>query len=220
MQTHSFPLIDAENPLYCPAVSAAAYIETIRRRLQRNRINSHGTRSQNDQFLSSFARVLDLALLEDESCFSNDSTCYDASGPDLGQSSRSHSSGLGGLAYHVPPWELDNSSNSLILPSAERKLVSRPSRPTLKRKRSSFSDILGSPQHAQSLHSFHDSSFEVIVKREKLDYSGGPGFRTSPFIAPTDSGGPWNNVDRDTAGDLALRIRILEGVNIRDDLLF
>ena len=61
------------------------------------------------------------------------------------------------------------------------------SRPPLKRKRSNtFSDIHGSSKYARSTLSIHESSFEISVKRERLQYFSSK-YAYSPFVVPKKS---------------------------------
>jgi hypothetical protein len=110
--------------------------------------------------------------------------------------------------YPFPFWEqgyspVSNSSSSSY------------GRDSVKRKRSpscSFSDIWRSSKQARSFQSVHESSFEITIKRERLDYfpsnaAYSPYQRVQPATAKTTS---------TTLHDLKLRIRTLESNDIFD----
>jgi hypothetical protein len=108
--------------------------------------------------------------------------------------------------YPLPLWEQEYSPVSNSSGSSY-------GRDSVKRKRSpscSFSDIWRSSKHARSFQSVHESSFEITIKRERLDYfpsnaAYSPYQRVQPAIAKTTS---------TTLHDLKLRIRTLESNDI------
>ncbi|KAF7327329.1 hypothetical protein MKEN_00310400 [Mycena kentingensis (nom. inval.)] len=134
----SLPIIDENNPLYCPSIPASQYLGAIRQRVL------HRLPDEN-----SFAR----GLVQDEN--------YK---PNL-RSRRSS----------------DDDEPTLVVPGADKPTASR--RP-LKRKRNnseSFTDLHGSPKHARSSISVNEKSFEVTIKRERLQYFSTK-YMYSPFV--------------------------------------
>jgi hypothetical protein len=177
------PLIDEQpaNPFYCPELSAISYMDALRQRLQAN------LGPARDKLLYSFANVLVAG--------DNDSDILYPDRDDINYSC------------------LDFSSQ----PSSVRRQLALPlgalgAGLSVKRKRSlsscSFSDINGPPQHARSFQSVHDSSFEITIKHEKLNYS-----RPNPGHSPDDRVLPDRQKlkNNPTIHDLNLRIQALEG---------
>ncbi|KAJ7111202.1 hypothetical protein C8R43DRAFT_1041770 [Mycena crocata] len=158
MPAYPLPTIDEKNPLYCPAITASSYLSSVRRQVRRRKSRTQ-TKSENDRSLSSFARFLDKALQEGEN---------EPMRP-LPQSD--DESAL--TSHTLPAWE--NLSTSFEHHKSSKKI----SRPPLKRKRSSFSDLRGSPKYARSVQSVHESSFEISVRRERLHY-----FPAKPQYSP------------------------------------
>lgn len=205
MQRYSTPLIDEQNPFYCPTVSATAYINSLRQNLRRNDPNIHRElQPQDAQLLLSFARVLDKALMQDDDVaesFGSLGAIPDS--PDRGPLSDTSSEDLD---YPIPAWERyqdsSESGNSWIDIGG---CLARNRRPVVKRKRTSFSEIRGPPKYARSFQSVHDSSFEIDIKRENLQYCI-PGHE---YSSPPP-GKQQSSVDY-PAHDLISRIQALEG---------
>ncbi|KAJ6489068.1 hypothetical protein C8R45DRAFT_901995 [Mycena sanguinolenta] len=164
------PTIDEKNPLYCPAITASKYLSSLRRQNRRRKSLRGENQPPKHQLLSSFAHVLDKALQNVE---------VDS---------------LGNLS----PSENDSIATSLTLPSwsnsfeqcstTVKKKTASSSRPVLglkrKRSRSSFSDLEGPSKHMRSIQSVHESSFEISVRRERLQFFP-PQY--SPFVLPKAS---------------------------------
>ncbi|KAJ7052014.1 hypothetical protein C8F01DRAFT_1066440 [Mycena amicta] len=143
----SLPIIDENNPLYCPAITASAYLSSLRRKA----LHTARLPQPPSNGLVSFAR----ALAQDEN--------YKP-------------------LLHVPKSEDDDEST--LVPPGLDKTAKSPTRQPLKRKRTnSFSDLRGSPIHARSALSIRESSFEITVKRERLQYFAAK-YTYSPFIGP------------------------------------
>lgn len=166
---HNLPSIDEKNPLYCPSVSATAYLDSIRHRLHQ------GTKkSRNDKLYVSFARVLDKGLLSGDSDDEGDafpprslvrSASPDSSGDDTITANSQ---------YSIPTWERFNVEDDTFNMEDQwvggmRGVPIPPRRP--KRKRSPFSDIDGPSKHARSVQSTQDGSFTISVRHENLVYS-------------------------------------------------
>lgn len=175
------PLVDPQNPLYCPAISPSSYLSHLRR----NQGSNEGQRVMS----GSFARLLVQAL--------------DA------MPSVSAKLSSGSLYAHLPPlWEYDDESTLTVCDSVVDSLARNPhgkSRPS-KRKRlyddsGNFPELKGPSKYARSCPSAHDSSFEVRLTRDTLHYSGL--VSSPPEIASEDT--------RSEVDHLRARIRILEG---------
>ncbi|KAK7017350.1 hypothetical protein R3P38DRAFT_2635246 [Favolaschia claudopus] len=189
MLNQALPTIDEKNPLYCPGITASSYLSSLRRQNRRRRKSS---RSENQplkkQFLSSFASVLEKALQE-----GNDDT--------LGKISQLEDDSTTTAASSTQAsWN--------ISASFEHRGTLRPaiSRVPLKRKRSSssFSDLVGSPKHIRSIQSVHESSFEISVRQDKLNF-----FPQRAQFSPTASTKkPFPKAT--LTEDLKAKVRILE----------
>jgi hypothetical protein len=237
MPSYNFPSIDAKNPLYCPSVPAAAYLDSLRRRLHRNRNRSrskpYSKSTHNEYFLQSFARILDKALLsadsddENASAFPPQSRIKSSRREPPSPDTTSKESPLG-FEYAIPAWEQDDtddlSENPWVGMRGQPVPTKPPGLPNLKRKRTTFSDIRGPAKHVKSFQSIHESSFDVSVKHEKLRYSGvasprprpnlylktiEPNAESTPHVKP---GRKCN--DNDSLEQYKLRIRALEGAQI------
>ncbi|KAF7311901.1 hypothetical protein MIND_00201400 [Mycena indigotica] len=149
----SLPVIDENNPFYCPGITASAYLSSLRRKAR------HGAAArlpQPSNDLISFARV----LVQDEN-YKPTLRALDS--------------------------DDDDAESTLVPPDKTTSTKASTSRRPLKRKRSnSFSDLRGSPKHVRSSLSIQESSFEISVKRERLQYYSAK-YTYSPFINPKSS---------------------------------
>lgn len=240
MPSYNFPSIDAKNPFYCPSVPAAAYLDSLRRRLSRTGPYSKSTNNQ--YFLKSFARILDKALLSDDSdnddddddtsAFLEPSSRINLSHRELEPSLETSEDHPLGFEYTIPTWEYEDIDDLSENPWVGIRGQPVPSNPpglqNLKRKRTSFSDIRGPEKHAKSFQSVHDSSFDVSVKHEKLRYSEldiprprpyrktiEPNAESTPHIKPEQKCNENDTVQL----QFKLRIRALEGVQILGEFL-
>lgn len=126
------PLIDSQNPFYCPAVPAAAFIKSLR---ARRRTNTHRRKTKAQLIaVSSFAQLLAQALLSEDDC------------ADFGTP----------VALHISPAKLRKRDFRvdgrlpfvLCNSNGFTKFTPTAIRDSLKRKRTvSFSDLHGSPKH-------------------------------------------------------------------------
>ncbi|KAJ7146769.1 hypothetical protein C8R44DRAFT_758128 [Mycena epipterygia] len=182
MSAYPLPTIDEKNPLYCPAITASSYLSSLRRQVRRRNSRAQ-TQPQSDRILSSFARILDKALEEGEHELLHDPSQSDDDSSTL-------------PSYSV--W--GNLSTSF----EQHATVKKTSRPPLKRKRSSFSDLRGPPKHTRSTQSDHETSFEVSVRRERLQYFP-PKPQYSPFVLPKKAAAKSTLTD-----ELKAKIRVLE----------
>ncbi|KAK7055930.1 hypothetical protein R3P38DRAFT_2682467 [Favolaschia claudopus] len=188
MMNPTLPTIDEKNPLYCPGITASSYLSSLRRQNRRRRKSS---RSENQppkkQFLSSFACLLEKALQE-----ANDDT--------LGKISQLEDDSTTAASSTQASWN--------ISASFEHRGTLKPaiSRVPLKRKRSSssFSDLVGSPKHIRSIQSVHESSFEISVRQDKLNFF--PQRAQFSPTAPTKKPSPKAMLTE----DLKAKVRILE----------
>ncbi|KAF7335460.1 hypothetical protein MVEN_02199300 [Mycena venus] len=172
MLNSTLPTIDEKNPLYCPAITASKYLSSLRRQNRRRKSSRAENQPLKDRFLSSYARVLDKALQEgdDES---------------LGKLSQSENDSIT-TSFALPSFRNLSSSFEHRSTTVDVKKVT--SRPPLKRKRSrsSFSDLEGPAKHMRSIQSVHESSFEISVRRERLQFFP-PKAQYSPFVLPKKS---------------------------------
>lgn len=182
MLPYSLPTIDEKNPLYCPAITASSYLSSLRRQNRRRKSSRAENQPPNEPVLSSFARVLDKALQEGDN------------------------EPLGTLLQS----EDDSIATSFTLSTSfeyRSGTVKKVSRSPLKRKRSriSFSDLDGPSKYARSIQSIHESSFEISVKRERLQFFP-PKPQYSHFVLPKKS-----ILKAPLTDDLKAKIRTLEG---------
>ncbi|KAJ7505587.1 hypothetical protein B0H11DRAFT_1850811 [Mycena galericulata] len=183
MPTYSLPTVDEKNPLYCPAITASSYLSSVRRQVRRRNSRAQ-TQPQNGRFLSSFARILDKAFEDEENePFGN-----------LPQS--------GGTST-ITSSTLQNVSNTFE--HRTTTTVKKTSSQSLKRKRSSFSDLQGPEIYARSNPSVHESSYEISVRHERLHYLPRKKPQYSPFVVPKKPAPTTTLVD-----DLKTKIRALE----------
>ncbi|GLB44753.1 putative MINDY deubiquitinase [Lyophyllum shimeji] len=214
MLHYAVPSVDEDNPLYCPSVSAASYLQSLRHQLHRTK-KSGGKNRRNNRLLQSFARVLQNALLPDAYDSSEAETHgktvfipnFNADGRSRTPSTSSEDAPPNYSAYPIPAWELEHERD--FWNAVKGNLVGYGGPAHLKRKRGSFSDIQGPPKYARSIQSVHDTSFDVTVKHEKLSYSGGPGtpVETKAVASPREL----DFADKDgKSSDLAQRVRDLE----------
>ncbi|KAJ7202748.1 hypothetical protein B0H12DRAFT_1330755 [Mycena haematopus] len=164
MLSPTLPTIDEKNPLYCPAITASKYLSSLRRQNRRRKSLRGENQPPQDRWLSSFAHVLDKALQEGDV-------------ESLGKLSQSENDSIA-TSFTLPSWSTSFEHRSTIV----KKEISRP---PLKRKRSrpSFSDLDGPSKHMRSIQSVHESSFEISVRRERLQFfSSKPQY--SPFMLP------------------------------------
>ncbi|KAJ6611163.1 hypothetical protein B0H10DRAFT_1753510, partial [Mycena sp. CBHHK59/15] len=127
--TYTLPTVDENNPLYCPAITASSYLSSLRRQLGRRNSRAR-TQPQDARLVSSFARILERALQDGG---------YE---PTAELSQCDDDSSL--TSYSLPGWHKEN---------FKLTTTKKSSRPPLKRKRSSFSDLAGPPKYARSIQS-------------------------------------------------------------------
>ncbi|KAF9525813.1 hypothetical protein CPB83DRAFT_743348, partial [Crepidotus variabilis] len=148
------PIVDNQNPFYCPAIPKSAFLGVI---VDRNKARRNGVIFQ------------ELTPLSESS--GDPTTGVDMVGSDwiLGQYfSSSRNNWLADSSLHdLPPY---TSSESLVphdSPTDLRHLQAQKRRP--KRKSSeTFSDFDAPPKYARSIQSVHESSFDLEVRRDKL----------------------------------------------------
>ncbi|GBE90107.1 hypothetical protein SCP_1801310 [Sparassis crispa] len=157
------PVIDDQNPFYCPTVTAISYLETLRRELHAP--SRYTTTAIHEKLHPSFSKRLEQSMDEDD---------------------------LLDLLYQPIPAARDSPdissllSNSLQNPTLnwERRTPAptsdqydlRQDHPELrmKRKRShsveTFSDMVGPPKHERSFQSVNDDSFYLSAKAQRICY--------------------------------------------------
>lgn len=152
MGDYEVPLVDDENPLYCPSVSAVAFLQTIRRRLHDDDSatfdHTPDLSSGSDEYLlPSFVRQLDKSVTEED---------------------------LLELMYNPADLQDSNDDNDTGVDSV---LQSRALRlePAIKQEDSpglvpTFSDFQGSIKRERSLPSVNEGSFELSAKADRILY--------------------------------------------------
>ena len=171
MLNYTNPLVDEKNPLYCPAISAAEYLEELRFRTHK----SAKSRNLSRRNLShSFGYTLEQSSREDTN---NDGSVgsdwilgdYFTSGQGWFSS---QSPGAEDLPPYSPTAPVRPQSKVLQILEVSPKLSgTKPNFHDLKRK-NDFSDFAAPPKYARSLLSVHDSSFDLEVWHEKLQFTG------------------------------------------------
>ncbi|KAF9460357.1 hypothetical protein BDZ94DRAFT_937197 [Collybia nuda] len=175
MHTLNPPSIDENNPLYCPAVSATAYISSIRLHLLQN--CTAAPKNRKNQHIVSFATILDKGLLSSDSEDENDIFPPRSLIRFPSPSSSDEDTTTTTFRNSIPAWERFNKDSELYNADDEWvgmrniPIVPRHQQKNSKRKRSPFSDINGPSKFARSIQSVHDSSFDIMVRRESLVYS-------------------------------------------------
>ena len=207
MPVYVKPIVDDNNPLYCPAIPAALYLKSLRGRFNNK---SGWSRRRGRPYLSqSFARTLERSTRSEDS----DDDDNDTTGSDwiLGNYYASHKQSLV-RRKHLKDFltgELDHGSiqeNYLASPKRFQSF-------TLKRKLC-FSDLGAPPKYAKSQPSFHESSFDIELQHEKLEYFSNT-MESSPQKAPQLS-----IAERLDIETLANRLdSTLPGIRLRERLL-
>ena len=173
------PIVDDNNPLYCPAIPAALYLKSLRGRF--NSKSGWSRRRGRPDLSQSFARTLERSTR----CSEDSDDDNDTTGSDwiLGNYYASHKQSLV-RRQHLKGFltgELNHGSiqgNYLASPKHFQSFG-------LKRKLC-FSDLGAPPKYARSQPSFHESSFDIELQHEKLEYFSNA-MESSPQEAPQHS---------------------------------
>jgi len=179
MLNYTSPLVDAKNPLYCPAIPAAEYLKELRFRTQK----SAKSRNPSRRSLShSFGHTLEQSSREDpnnDCSIGSDWILGDYYPSRSGQGwFSSQSPGAEDLPPYSPTAPVRPQSKVLqILDISPNLSGTKRIFHDLKRK-NDFSDFVAPPKYARSLLSVHDSSFDLEVWHEKLQFTG---VRSSPI---------------------------------------
>ncbi|CAK5273845.1 unnamed protein product [Mycena citricolor] len=208
MPYQSLPTIDEKNPLYCPAITASSYISSLRRQSRRKYSRSSlRSRSQNEQYVHSFSRILDRALKDEE--FESRSAFPPANSDDASTLTSS-------IVLRENLSFEHRSSTTIVKTTMKTTSSNLRSNASLKRKRAdsestTFSDLRGPALYQPSVQSSHDRSFDVSVKRERLDYFS-PKPQPSPLILrPRNMNtAPNQNTKPALVDDFKTKIRSLE----------
>jgi len=170
MLTYTSPLVDEKNPLYCPAIPAADYLKELRFRTQK----SAKSRNPSRNFSHSFGYTLEQSSREDPN--HNGSIGSDWFLGDYFTSGQGWFSSQSPGAEDLPPYSPRVPIRpQLKVPQALE--VSPKTLPGTKRivhdlkRKNDFSDFAAPPKYARSLLSAHDSSFDLEVWREKLQFT-------------------------------------------------
>ncbi|KAL1721344.1 hypothetical protein EV715DRAFT_195328 [Schizophyllum commune] len=201
----SCPVVDEQNPLYCPTLSATSYLESLRRQVARD---SYAQRALGEDPLLSFARLLQNALQEPGSQprpahNTRSTTKFESHSPQLPRAQYSSISGDLTLGSNLtlgsdPPFDSSFSQlDSTVCDGTTRHPFPHfdfrpPATVRPKRRLSDFSDFNGPSQLDRSQMSNQDSSFDVVVKHECLDFDVyDPDSAPPPPYSPIQLYGPY-----------------------------
>ena len=209
MPVYVKPIVDDSNPLYCPAIPAALYLKSLRGRFNKSGWSHRRGHGRPDLF-QSFARTLEQSTRSEDSDDDDDTIGSDwilgnyyASGPKQSLVRRQR------LEAFLTG-ELDHDSiqeNYLASPKRFQNF-------SLKRKLC-FSDLNAPPKYAKSQPSYHDSSFDIEVLHEKLDY-----FSNAMESSPHQKAPQHSRAERPDIETLADRLdSTLPGIRLRERLL-
>lgn len=195
---YSTPIIDEQNPFYCPSVPAASFLQSLRQKVSLESHSRHtlGYSQGQDEFSTpSFAKLLDQSISEED---------------------------LLDLMYRRPtlpgsPLDEDSSLDS-IYPVSHRLGYRQPGSDVDRERREpsvaseSFSDLQGPMIHERSFLAVNDGSFELSAKADRIQY-----FPKMIGFTPSDPtrrnyGAIAVDSDRDVhVQNLSGKIRVLEG---------
>lgn len=207
MPVYVMPIVDDNNPLYCPAIPATLYLKSLR-----GRFNKSGWSHRRPALFQSFARTLEQSTRTEDSDDDDDTIGSDwilgnyyALGLKQSLVRRQHLvSSVTGELDHDPIQE--KSIDYLASPKRFKGF-------SLKRKLC-FSDLGAPPKYARSQPSFHNSSFDIEVQHEKLEYFSNT-MESSPQKAPKHS-----TAEKPDVETLADRLdSTLPGIRLRERLL-
>jgi hypothetical protein len=205
MPVYVLPIVDNNNPLYCPDIPAALYLKSLRGRFNKSGPWSH----RRPDLFQSFARTLEQSTRTEDSDDDDDTIGSDWI---LGNY---YASGHKKSLVRCQNLE-DFVSRELDHDSIQGNCMASPKRFqnfSLKRKLF-FSDLGAPPKYARSQPSFHDSSFDIEVQHEKLEYFSNV-LESSPQKAPQHS-----RAERPDIEALADRLdSTLPGIRLRERLL-
>ncbi|KAF9474752.1 hypothetical protein BDN70DRAFT_924400 [Pholiota conissans] len=216
MILHNAPLIDDENPCYCPTIPAAVYLKSLRCKTR----NVAKPSRHLPGFSPSFTHVLGRAFHDNdmqglENVMGSDWILdgYFTSGQGW------FSSPISALE-DLPPYsptesaKLHTKAPGLdIAKELDPVPISLARSHSLKRK-SSSSDLRAPPKYARSVQSVHDSSFDIELRRERLHYS-------VSLSSPQRKGTELSDPDRsEDFGHLITRLEYaLPGMRLKERLL-
>lgn len=202
MKGYDAPLVDHQNPLYCPSIPAVSFLESIRQQLHGSSTanithTSNRSPSSDDYMLPSFTRLLDKSVTADdllELLYNPPSLKFEDSDSSTSSEPNNDTDGSMVLAGLDAPVKQEG---SLGLPET-------------------FSDIKGPVKREMSQASMNEGSFELSAKADRLLYfvRGGS---YSPYHAksrryPHRPPGNQNHGWRAKIHELQDRIYILEGL--------
>lgn len=202
MKGYDTPLVDDQNPLYCPSIPAVSFLESIRQQLHEPSTanvthTSNRSPSSDDYMLPSFARLLDKSVTADDLL----ELLYHPPGLKFEDSDSSTSSELN-----------DNTEGSMVLAGLDAPVKQADSFGLPE----TFSDIKGPVKREMSQASMNEGSFELSAKADRLlyfvrggSYSPYPAkSRRYPHRPPRNQNHEW----RVKVYELQDRIYILEGL--------
>jgi len=205
------PLVDEKNPLYCPAIPAAAYLKSLR-----NKVQHIGNRASNDVDISlSFSKGLDgLSHEHDVESDGHKTIGSDWILGDYFSSGKGWFSSPSPGPEDLPPYSPIAHVRVTKTQNQAENGTMYANRNDLKRK-NHFSDFGAPPKYARSVQSFHESSFDLEVYRERLDFSLAgtppPASKGMGLVLPAI-------LDDDNATLIAQLDAIMPGIRLKDRL--
>ncbi|CAA7267496.1 unnamed protein product [Cyclocybe aegerita] len=193
MPQYDGPIVDEQNPFYCPSIPADSYHQFLKE--ARQMLNTE--RPPDHDIFHSYQRALEKSLSKSDdggSVCKMDWIRDDPMPPDCAWPSSQPAPG----SDELPPYssvELTRApakprhNTALDSEAAKSLLQLRERQPDFKKKLSdSFSDFEAPPQYARSMVSFHNSSFEFEVSRKGLNFftaSSSPTARVDAYLHST-----------------------------------
>ena len=207
MPIYLTPIVDDNNPLYCPDIPAALYLKSLRGRSYKS-----GRSRRRQGLFQSFARILEQSTRTENSdnddFMKSDWILGNYYAPGHKQLLRHQHLGhlYSSVARELDHHSIQESDNHLDSPKRFQSF-------SLKRKLS-FSDLGAPAKYARSQPSFDNISFDVEVRHEKLEYF------PSTIASPPQEVPQHFRAKKPEVRTLADRLdSILPGIRLRERLL-
>ena len=199
---YAIPLVDDQNPCYCPEISSRTYMALLHTSLSNSEVPPD---ISSKVVFNSFAKVLGQHFHEIQE---EEEYLYYTKYQHL--IARRSGKTLSPPAYSPPSWQHSPAYPPGLIPPSHSRSYAVP----LKRKRSSsglFSDLRGPEKRGRSLEFVQDSSFDISRKADKLDLElSGGSIMNGPSQAKSNIDPKSSVGERER--DPLTRIRSLEGV--------
>lgn len=212
LTSHTAPVIDEENPLYCPSISAVAFLESVRKKVYSNkRLHSSArtpdlSRTTDELFFPSFHNMLDKSLTEEDLLRLHYFPANAAMFPTRTRHDSSSSSLEADSLRSIPSWKNKAGTYNTSSKPSKRHVPSKRSRPSHVHTSDSFSEFRGPFRREKSAMTVNDGSFELSARAERLHY-----FPVKASFSPYE---PMPQRNRELPEDqLTEKVRNLEGNN-------